>query len=585
MARKHYEDEDFIPGTVNIFASKYDNEDGTPNKQADLKKDKNGVILLPQPSSSPNDPLNWSSLRKGWHLILVCFITALTAATSNDAASASDAMNEIYGITYDAFNTGAGILFIFIGWSCIFFAPASSLYGRRITYMICLLSGCLGCMWFGLTKKTSDSLFSQIFVGLSESCTEAQVQQSISDVFFQHQLGSTLTLYILSISIGSFLGPLIANYIGEGQGFRWIGYWGAIICGGTLVVVFFGCEETVFDRTKYIPIIDSAVSNSSDDQIDTNVQDKKENADEEISDEKIGSETVTTDKIKHVNSPRLMTMTSENPETAAQELGYNAEDEKWSYWKRIAVITPSSYLKGTGFLQYIYRFVIYFKVFTIPAVWFSGILWGLQDAYMSFFLTTQDDYFTEDPWNYTENGVAIMNVPTLIGAVIGCIMSGIISDYHILWLAKRNNSIYEPEMRLWLLIVTMIISPLGLIMFGVGAARQWPWQAIYVGLGFIGFGWGSIGDTAMSYLMDSYPEIVIQGMVGVSIINNTLACIFTFTCSQWLESSGTQNTYIALAVIDIVTIGMVFPMFWYGKKFRKMTKGLYINLVELSQGN
>ena len=61
------------------------------------------------------------------------------------------------------------------------------------------------------------------------------------------------------------------------------------------------------------------------------------------------------------------------------------------------------------------------------------------------------------------------------------------SDYHVIWLAKRNNGIMEAEYRLYLLVITLIISPVGLIMFGVGAAREWPWQVIYVGLGFIGF--------------------------------------------------------------------------------------------------
>ncbi|CAH2354024.1 protein Hol1p [[Candida] railenensis] len=583
MVNTSYDDEDFIPGTVNIFDSKYDDEDSF-NGQHEVKRGKRGVILLPQPSDSPNDPLNWSFLRKSWHLVLVCFITALTGAISMDAASAEYAVNELYGISYKSFNTGAGILYLFIGWSCIFFAPASSLYGRRITYIICLLAGCLGSLWFGLTKKTSDSVCSQIFVGMSMSCAEAQVQQSISDVFFQHQLGEVLTFYILAISIGTFLGPLVANYIGEGLTFRWIGFWAAIICGATLIVVIFSCEETVFDRTKFIPIIEATASDSLSDAN----QQKDRTVDKdppELSPENKRSCITKEVDVNTVSSPKLIAMTSANPETAAQELGHTVTEDKWSYWKRVAIITPSSYLKGTGFKQYIYRFVIYFKVFTIPAVWFSGILWGLQDTYLSFFLTTQYDYFSEDPWLYTENGVAIMNVPTLIGAVIGSIMSGFISDYHILWLAKRNNSIYEPEMRLWLLSISWILSPLGLIMFGVGAARQWPWQVIYVGLGFIGFGWGSIGNSSMSYLMDSYPEIVIQGMVGVSIINNTFACIFTFTCSQWLAASGTQNTFIALSVIDFVTIGMAFPMFYYGKICRRMTKGLYLNLVELSQGN
>lgn len=550
----HYYDENYVPGTVNVFTSDVSSVE-SPGKP--LKRTKDGVILMPQPLDLPNDPLNWSFWRKTWHFALLSFITALTAATSNDAGAAQDSLNEFYGISYDAMNTGAGVLFLFIGWSCIFFAPASSLYGRRITYLICLLAGTLGSVWFALSKRTADTIWSQAFVGMSEACAEAQVQQSLSDIFFQHQLGSVLTVYILATSVGSFLGPLIAHLISELMTFRWVGWMGAIICGATLLVTLFFCEETVFPREKYAPVYDSNSLPISED-----LEDKKDEKDE---DKRVGANTTSHTK----------------------ELVVDCEtgDEKPTpLLKRIAIITPSPYLIGYGFKQYLERFVVYFKVFTLPAVWLSGLLWGLQDAYMTFFLTTQDTFFYDDPWNKSETGVAVMNVATLIGAVVGCFMAGVLSDKQVLWMAKRNNGVMEPEYRLWLLFITLIISPVGLIMFGVGADKTWPWQLIYVGLGFIGFGWGSIGDTAMSYLMDCYPEIVIQGMVGVSIINNTLACIFTFVCSLWLDHAGTTNTYIALAVIDFVTIALIIPTLIWGKTWRKKSKKLYIELVELTQG-
>lgn len=556
MSSANYFDEDFVPGTSNIYVSK-ETSSLDSNSTRKIKRNKNGVVLLPQPSDSPNDPLNWSFSRKTWHFAVLSFITALTAATSNDAGAAQESLNAFYGITYDAMNTGAGVLFLFIGWSCIFFAPASSLYGRRITYIICLLAGCLGSVWFALSKRTADTIWSQAFVGMSEACAEAQVQQSLSDIFFQHQLGSVLTVYILATSVGTFLGPLIAHLIAQAQTFRWVGWWGAIISAAALIVVIFGCEETVFDRSKYFPVYEAS---SNDDQ-------------EMVLDDEKGE--------KHPPSQTQATTTIVDKANTESEL---VPDPPTSYLKRIAIITPSPYLEGYGFKQYVKRFVIYFKVFTLPAVWISGILWGLQDAYMTFFLTTQDTYFYDAPWNKSETGVAIMNVATLIGAIIGCVMSGILSDYHVLWLARRNNGRMEPEFRLYLLFITLVISPLGLIMFGVGADKTWPWQAVYVGLGFIGVGWGSIGDTAMSYLMDAYPEIVIQGMVGVSIINNTLACVFTFVCSYWLDGAGTANTYIVLAVIDFVSIAFIVPTLIWGKSWRRNTKKLYVELVELTQG-
>ncbi|QRG37361.1 hypothetical protein FDK38_001734 [Candidozyma auris] len=573
----NYFAEDYIPGTTNIFSSSDDsssNHTGRP-----LKKNKDGVILLPQPSDSPNDPLNWSAWRKTWHFLVVCFITGLTAAISNDAGAAQDSLNQFYGISYDAMNTGAGVLFLFIGWSCIFFAPASSLYGRRITYLICLLAGTLGSVWFAVSKRTADTIWSQAFVGMSEACAEAQAQQSLADIFFQHQLGSVLTVYIMATSVGSFLGPLIAHLISESQTFRWVGWWGAIITGGTLIVTFFTCEETVFDRQKYFPVYESPEEQIA--IIDDPTREKMSLK------EKDDGENLTTTVVSRADGAVETTRRKPRPEQdnimKDEEAGVEKEKPN-PYWKRISLITPSEYMVGYGFKQYVERFIIYFKVFTLPAVWLSGILWGLQDAYMTFFLTTQDTFFYDAPWNLSETGVAVMNVATLVGAVIGCIMSGVISDKHVLWLAKRNNGVFEPEYRLYLLFSTMIISPVGLIMFGVGADRSWPGWVVYGGLALIGFGWGSVGDTAMSYLMDCYPEIVIQGMVGVSIINNTLACIFTFVCSLWLDSAGTQNTYIALAVIDFVSIAFIIPTFYYGKKWRKWSKGLYIQLVELTQG-
>lgn len=595
--QEKYYDENFIPGSINILHS------SSKDSIQSLKQTDDGIILMPQPTDSPNDPLNWSFWRKSWHFGLLSFVTALTASTSNDAGATQDSLNQIYGISYNSMNTGAGILFLFVGWSCIFFAPASSLYGRRITYLICMVAGLVGSIWFGFSKKTSDTIWSQAFVGIAESCAEAQVQQSLADIFFQHQLGSVLTIYILATSVGSFLGPLIAHLIAEAQTFRWVGWWGAIFFGITLILIMFTCEETVFPREIYGKIyesnsitdkdvkyqqsskIDSDVDNSYQNETKINNNDTIKSNYEDFSNFD-NSYNIKSEKNQDQNQ---LSIKSHDLEQVIQtkhivETSPNIIDPAKSYWKSIAIITPSPYLIGYGFKQYVERFFIYFKVFTLPAVWLSGLLWGLQDAYMTFFLTTQDTFFSDAPWNKSQTGVAVMNVATTIGAVVGCIFAGYFSDKHVIWMSRRNNGNMEPEYRLWLLFVTLIISPAGLIMFGVGADKTWPWQVIYVGLGFIGFGWGSIGDIAMSYLMDCYPEIVIQGMVGVSIINNTLACIFTFVCSEWLDKQGTTNTYITLAVINFVTIAFVIPTLIWGKSWRRKTKGLYIQLVELTQG-
>lgn len=63
-----------------------------------------------------------------------------------------------------------------------------------------------------------------------------------------------------------------------------------------------------------------------------------------------------------------------------------------------------------------------------------------------------------------------MNIAPFIGAVLGFPFGGLLSDKSILWLSKRNGGIYEPEMELWLALPIAIISPAGILMFGLGLA-------------------------------------------------------------------------------------------------------------------
>lgn len=58
---------EFIPGTVQLV----DNEGKLDVHHADNIK-QHDVVLIPTPSDSPDDPLNWSPLRKNTQLFCIC---------------------------------------------------------------------------------------------------------------------------------------------------------------------------------------------------------------------------------------------------------------------------------------------------------------------------------------------------------------------------------------------------------------------------------------------------------------------------------------------------------------------------------
>jgi MFS family permease len=575
---------EFVPGTYNIFLDK-DEENSSG-----LKLSKNGVILHPQPTDSPNDPFNWSVWTKGYQFFLLIFITAFTAATSNDAGAVQDSMNQIYDISYASMNTGAGVLFAAIGLCTYILGPASSLYGRKITYIICITLGLIGAAWFGAAKSTTDTIWSQLFVGASEGCAEANVQLSISDMFHAHQLGWALTAYIIGTSVGTYLGPLIAGFIVEGITFRWVGWFAVIISGGLLFFLITTQYETYFDRSRYVPrelnvsdVNEIPTHEINNGEVEINIHENEKI--DHINEHEISSSSETDEK--NINSTDLYSHPDTNNESidSFYILNNGSNEKRIPYMKRIALITPATNLDGWGFKQYITRLIGMLRVFWFPPVVLSGILWGLQDAFLTFYLTTEDNQYYDPPYNYSNTGVALMNIPTLIGAVIGCLYAGILSDYAVAWIARKRNGIHEAEDYLYFLIAVFIACPIGAMVFAVGTDRVWSWQVTYcVGLAFLGFSFGCSGDIAMSYLMSAYPEMVIEGMIGVSLINNSISCIFTFVCSLWLDAMGNTNTYAILTGIQVAACFSAVPFLIWGKQMRLWTRKYYLSFVETRDG-
>jgi MFS family permease len=513
------------------------------------------ITLIPTPTNSPDDPLNWSTWRRYWHAFLVLLIVAFTAATSNDAGTAGNGMNAQLGISWDQINVAAGVLFVGIGYTTLLLGPAPFLYGRRISYMICLLSTIVGSIWLARVQTSGDNIGSQLFVGAAESCAEALAQLSLSDLFFQHRRGLVLGLYVLATSIGTFTGPLVAGFIVDSQalGWRWVGWLAVIISGFLVVLFYFGLEETSFDRKNPFQGHDAPPTPPG-----------------EPTDLPLDGKEKEIAKVQATSSTVL-------DEECGQQKGK-------TYFQRIALITPSPTLVGTGFKQYCRRLLHTLRVFTFPAVLYSGLQWGAQDAWLTFYLTVEEDNWYEAPWFYTDAAVGIMNVPTLIGALLGCIYGGWFSDFFVLWMAKRNNGIFEAEMRLWLLLPVAFIGPTGLMLFGIGSDKGWNWPWPYVGLGFIGFGWGCAGDLSMAYLMDAYPDMVLEGMVGVSVINNTIGCIFTFSAGYWMDAQTLAQVFIAIGVLSFFFIMTTIPMIYWGKRCRQLTRKQYETFLRIRDG-
>ena len=67
-------------------------------------------------------------------------------------------------------------------------------------------------------------------------------------------------------------------------------------------------------------------------------------------------------------------------------------------------------------------------------------------------------------WSPMING--LINIPGLIGNLAGSFAGGWLVDWFCDWRTRRNNGIFEPENRLYLNILPLLITGAGYLVFG-----------------------------------------------------------------------------------------------------------------------
>lgn len=72
------------------------------------------------------------------------------------------------------------------------------------------------------------------------------------------------------------------------------------------------------------------------------------------------------------------------------------------------------------------------------------------------------------PYDFPAWAVGVAYLAPLLGAVIGTVYTGFLGDWIVVWGARRKDGITEPEHRLWLFAPSIVLTPSGLILWGVG---------------------------------------------------------------------------------------------------------------------
>ncbi|KAF5702174.1 major facilitator superfamily transporter [Fusarium mundagurra] len=166
--------------------------------------------------------------------------------------------------------------------------------------------------------------------------------------------------------------------------------------------------------------------------------------------------------------------------------------------------------------------------------WFkAGFLYGINLAWYNILNRTASPILSSNPYNWNAALVGCVYAGPIIRAAIACLWVGKAADWIALWLARRNGGIREPEQRLWVLLLSGIISSAGLIIWGVGAYYHVHWIGLVFGLGMLTVGCVAGGAIAVSYNVDCFKEIAGETTVSIMLIRNTIGFGFSYAITPW----------------------------------------------------
>ncbi|KAB8300340.1 hypothetical protein EYC80_000527 [Monilinia laxa] len=539
-----------IPGTIHLV-----DLEGVMRGQHASASRLHDVVLVPSPSSDPDDPLNWSPKRKTLSTTCMSVYTLMIGISSAAVYSVLEPISKDTGLTIDQLNAGTGYMFLFFGWGCLIAQPLALQYGKRPAYLFSMLATLGTMLWVPHATSNSAWIGSKILQGAVGAPIESLCEISITDIYFTHERGSYMGLYAFMLAGSNFLAPVLAGFINDGQGWRWVMYWCAIFLAIGFVFCFFFMEETNYDRA---PLEMKTSPNNT-----PGATTPKEN----IVQEKGTPSTTPLDpeKCASINIPDAATQTTElgtvhyKPKTYLQKLAL--KDKKRDFRLFRMMIRPLVFM-------------------SLPSVAYAGFSYGSNLIWFNVLNGTASLILSAPPYNFSSSMVGLSYVSPIVGVACASFYSGVIGDRVVLWLARRNKGVLEAEHRLWLFLLSIILIPGSLLLWGVGAAHHVHWFGLIFAMFLIASS-NCIGiQLSVSYCIDSYKDLSGEAMVTVIIIRNTMSFAIGYGITPWVTDMGYQNAFIVAAFAGLAQVLTFFAAVKWGKSWRNNTKGRYYNYVK-----
>lgn len=174
--------------------------------------------------------------------------------------------------------------------------------------------------------------------------------------------------------------------------------------------------------------------------------------------------------------------------------------------------------------------------------------------------------FSTPPNLFTPSQLGYMYTFPFVGSIIAYFLGSLAADSSAKAAARRNNGLFEPEYRQWLMIPAFFVGIPGLFAFGYYATEQnitWVLVSFIYGLILFATVFSSAG--AYAYILDSHRNLSVEVSVAYVMLRNFFWFGASYFMPSWLEASGAPKTFYIMGAIQATITLISVSGYVYGK--------------------
>ncbi|PIL31059.1 MFS general substrate transporter [Ganoderma sinense ZZ0214-1] len=510
---------DSVPGTA-LLATK--GNQPTIGDASGLKRGTgkySHIVLIPQPSDDPCDPLNWPRWKKEVCFWMLVFTSSLSGTLTNFASSGFFSLAKEFRVSVDEVASSFCASFAGTAVFLLLQLPISIKYGHRIVYLLSIALMFMTCVWAALSQNLVSIRISRVFQGFGVAAGRCLIANTIEHLFFVHQRGSRSCMWIMLQNIGITIGFLSNGYVIKLLSWR-AGFWFAsIACGVCFIGVLLFVPETTYCR-----------------QLSPSTAGK----------ESVSEEHDLTEKMPTANHHVEPNVTSSSPATLLSHLKiYNGTFSDASLW--------SLFLRPLPF------------IFS-PVTWFAFFSVSVPSVCIIFIAVCSSTIFTVT-YGFDAGQIGLITIGNIVAIILALVFTGPLNDWWVVWMARRNRGIYEPEYRL-VFMLSMLFGVFGYLGWAIGNDHHMPWIGAVACLAMVSLSLVVSSSTVIAYVIDTHGANASHIVALSECAVNLISFGATFFANGVVLSAGVKRTLLVVAACQAACWVTCIPMYVYGKRAR-----------------